>query len=160
LVYSSALKTEAVRSSETSMDFYRTTWRYIPEDSTSLLQCNFSFYSLVLKVSFTATSLHQHLQSIYFFRLSYSRSLCLNNVHVIDLNISLSKSVSFPEYHSLDQNVQTRISCVKLYSVFTKCHSNFAAIGQNYYKSRTEGKQEFLHFSLSLIKDLFTNFLR
>jgi hypothetical protein len=34
LAYSSTLKMEATRSSETSVDFYRTTWRYIPEDRT------------------------------------------------------------------------------------------------------------------------------
>jgi hypothetical protein len=34
LVHSSTLKTEAVCSSETSVDFYQTTWHYTPEDST------------------------------------------------------------------------------------------------------------------------------
>jgi hypothetical protein len=33
-LYSSTLKTEAIRSSETSVNFQRTTRRYIPEDST------------------------------------------------------------------------------------------------------------------------------
>jgi hypothetical protein len=37
LVYSSILKTEATSSSETSDDFQRTTWCYIPEDIT--LRC-------------------------------------------------------------------------------------------------------------------------
>jgi hypothetical protein len=32
--YSSTLKVEAIRSSETSIDFQWVTWRYIPEDST------------------------------------------------------------------------------------------------------------------------------
>jgi hypothetical protein len=32
--YSSTLKMEVIRSSETSVDFQRTTGRYIPEDST------------------------------------------------------------------------------------------------------------------------------
>jgi hypothetical protein len=32
--YSSTLKMEAICSSETSVGFQRTTWRYIPEDST------------------------------------------------------------------------------------------------------------------------------
>jgi hypothetical protein len=31
LVYSSTLKINAVPSSETSVNFYRTTWRYVPE---------------------------------------------------------------------------------------------------------------------------------
>jgi hypothetical protein len=34
LTYSSSPKMEATLSSETSVDFYRTTWRYIPEDIT------------------------------------------------------------------------------------------------------------------------------
>jgi hypothetical protein len=34
LAYSSTLKMEAICSSETSVDFQRTTWRYIPEDRT------------------------------------------------------------------------------------------------------------------------------
>jgi hypothetical protein len=34
LAYSSALKMEAASSSETSVDFQRTTWRYILEDRT------------------------------------------------------------------------------------------------------------------------------
>jgi hypothetical protein len=34
LAYSSTLKMEATYSSETSVDFRRTTWRYIPEDRT------------------------------------------------------------------------------------------------------------------------------
>jgi hypothetical protein len=32
--YSSTLKVEAMYSSEAAIDFQRTTWRYIPEDST------------------------------------------------------------------------------------------------------------------------------
>jgi hypothetical protein len=35
LGYSSILKTEATCSSETLVDFYRTIWRYISEDSTN-----------------------------------------------------------------------------------------------------------------------------
>jgi hypothetical protein len=34
--YFSTLKMEAIRSSETSVDSQRTTWRYIPEDGTVL----------------------------------------------------------------------------------------------------------------------------
>jgi hypothetical protein len=34
MVYSSVLKMETICSSETSVDFQRTTWRYIPEDRT------------------------------------------------------------------------------------------------------------------------------
>jgi hypothetical protein len=34
LAYSSTLKMEATRSSETLVDFQRSTWRYIPEDIT------------------------------------------------------------------------------------------------------------------------------
>jgi hypothetical protein len=33
MAYSSVLKMETICSSETSIDFQRTTWRYIPEDS-------------------------------------------------------------------------------------------------------------------------------
>jgi hypothetical protein len=36
--YSSTLKMEAICSSETLVDFQRTTWRYIPEDSTLQLE--------------------------------------------------------------------------------------------------------------------------
>jgi hypothetical protein len=36
--YSSALKTEAIYSSETSVDFHLTSQRYIPEDRTHLYQ--------------------------------------------------------------------------------------------------------------------------
>jgi hypothetical protein len=38
-VYSSTLKIEATSSSETSVDFQRTTWRYIPEDRTFRKHC-------------------------------------------------------------------------------------------------------------------------
>jgi hypothetical protein len=34
LAYSSTLMIEAIRPSETPVDFYRATWRYIPEDRT------------------------------------------------------------------------------------------------------------------------------
>jgi hypothetical protein len=37
LVYSSTLKMEAICFSETSVDFQRAIWRYIPEDRTSVL---------------------------------------------------------------------------------------------------------------------------
>jgi hypothetical protein len=50
--YSSALKMEAICSSETSVDIQRTTQRYIPEDST--LQCNYLLNAF--KFSVTGTS--------------------------------------------------------------------------------------------------------
>jgi hypothetical protein len=37
LIYSSALKMEAVHSSETSLNFYHTTYHYIPKGNTLLL---------------------------------------------------------------------------------------------------------------------------
>jgi hypothetical protein len=45
LAYSSSLETEAVCSSETSMNLYLTSWRHIPQDSTPL---NFSLVHICL----------------------------------------------------------------------------------------------------------------
>jgi hypothetical protein len=59
LVYSSTLKIEVICSSETSVDFQRTTWRYIPEDRTlhnhrseDLNSDNVCLYSAHLTCSF------------------------------------------------------------------------------------------------------------
>jgi hypothetical protein len=41
LAYSYTLKMEAAYSSGTSVDFQRTTWRYIPEDSNLNMNCVF-----------------------------------------------------------------------------------------------------------------------
>jgi hypothetical protein len=49
LVYYSALKIEAICSSETSVDFYKTAWRYIPGDRI-LKYADFVVLKLILRV--------------------------------------------------------------------------------------------------------------
>jgi hypothetical protein len=58
--YSSTLKMEAMCSSETSVDFQRTTRRYIPEDSTlHNNRCeNLTFYLFSAYVIWTGTKFH------------------------------------------------------------------------------------------------------
>jgi hypothetical protein len=51
LAYYSTLKMKAVCSSETSIDFQRTTWRYIPEDRLLLTINLFKFQTDLCKVS-------------------------------------------------------------------------------------------------------------
>jgi hypothetical protein len=50
--YSSTLKMEAICFSETSVDFQRTTWRYIQEDSTLHNQRCENLKSYIFKISF------------------------------------------------------------------------------------------------------------
>jgi hypothetical protein len=57
LAYSSTLKMEATYTSETSVYFQRTTWRYIAEDRALLMQfiTFFDAISLIFKASFNNT---------------------------------------------------------------------------------------------------------
>jgi hypothetical protein len=66
---------EAICSSETSVDFQRTTWNYIPEDSTFLFEDNwrlkdnidlFAVYLTVLSVSQTIYNMIYSLASAVF----------------------------------------------------------------------------------------------
>jgi hypothetical protein len=52
--YSSTLKIEAISSSETSVDFQRTTWRYVPEDRTLKIIANYGMDRLLKDAGSTA----------------------------------------------------------------------------------------------------------
>jgi hypothetical protein len=65
LAYSSTLKVEVIRSSETSVDFQRITRRYIPEDKRTLhnYRCdNLKYYTLM--VLLTALILYSSVASL------------------------------------------------------------------------------------------------
>jgi hypothetical protein len=75
LTYSSTLKIEATYSSETSVEFHRTTWRYIPQDRTvhndrcgTIKTLNISFQNVIIALSQQQKIfLLNHQQTIKYF---------------------------------------------------------------------------------------------
>jgi hypothetical protein len=99
-VYSSTLKMEAICSSEKSVDFQRTTRRYIPEDGTLLLFCLLSHYltsdSVKLPLHLSARYVYVTLQVLPHAViktsvqvLSISVQKCFEQFCIIELSIGL-----------------------------------------------------------------------
>jgi hypothetical protein len=86
----STLKIEAIYSSETSVDFQRTTWRYISEDSTLQDQCTadnavIPIYKLSgrfnLNIPVNTRKCLDH--SVYSLRVKVKICLCLTEHHPV-----------------------------------------------------------------------------